>query len=171
MAPFKNEAGIKTLAEILLNEARDQLAVGPYGLPDRIVLAPGAIAWDECDCGQLALSMSRAFLSEEFPTPGPTDVFTPCLLPWLGVEFTIQIVRCAPQPVEGSLAPSVTSLKQSHLQVIDDAYRILNGIHCKLQALLNDDQIVHYRAHEQIVQGPEGACVGSELIALVGLER
>src|SRR3990172_10621502 len=35
--------------------------------PDRHSVVPGAIAWDECDCGLLAVSVARIFLSETFP--------------------------------------------------------------------------------------------------------
>ena len=63
--------------------------------PDRSGVVPGAIAWDECDCGILAVSRAQIYLSEAFPNP-VAQPFGNCDAPYEVGEFVIQVIRCVP---------------------------------------------------------------------------
>jgi hypothetical protein len=85
------------------------------GAPSRIGIVPGAIAWDDCDCGAgglLALGTVRTYLSDEFPnelsevTGGGSGVL-------ICGDFSVQAIRCAPSPSTSGDAPSVDALDRS----------------------------------------------------------
>jgi hypothetical protein len=85
------------------------------GAPSRIGIVPGAIAWDDCDCGAgglLALGTVRTYLSDEFPnelsevTGGGSGVL-------ICGDFSVQAIRCAPSPSTSGDAPSVDARDRS----------------------------------------------------------
>lgn len=142
------------------------------GSPPRVAIVPGAIAWDDCSekCGQLALSLSRFFLADQFPIELTTTsgAQTGAILV---ADVSIQIIRCAPEPQGNALAPAVSALEASAKTVLDDAYAILCSTMTELQDLLDQQQIFDYLVRQQLVMGPEGGCVGSELLVAIGLAR
>lgn len=143
------------------------------GTPPRVAIVPGAIAWDDCSeqCGQLALSLNRFFLADQFPIELTTTsgAQTGAILV---ADVSIQIIRCAPGVQGGSsLAPAIGALEASAKTVLDDAYAILCSTMTELQDLLDQQQIFDYLVRQQLVMGPEGGCVGSELLVAIGLTR
>ena len=94
--------------------------------PDRHGVVPGAIAWDECDCGILAVSVAQVFLSESFPDQAARPVGN-CDAPYEVGEVVIQVVRCAPNPEDPLTAPTVAELDASAQEVLRDAYEMLEG--------------------------------------------
>lgn len=140
----------------------------------RVCVVPGAIAWDDCDCGALYVSVNKWFLSETFPlnAQGADPRTTPCELPWLVGDIVIQIMRCAPQP-EGRtvIAPTCAALEASAKIVAVDAYTVLMTTLSTLCGLKDDDVIIDFSLGEQTASGPEGACVGSEIHAFVAIPR
>jgi hypothetical protein len=138
--------------------------------PARISLVPGAIAWDECDqCGLLALAVSRIYLSDNFPMESTGMVPAPGA--FLVAECVVQLIRCAPVPQGNDLAPSVAALEASAKTVLDDAQAVMCSTINRLQDLQDNYQIVDFLVRHQSFMGPEGACVGSELLFVVGINR
>lgn len=152
-------------------EAAITLTVG--GPLNRVCVVPGAIAWDECDCGALYVSVNKWFLSETFPynAQGADTRTTPCELPWLVGDIVIQIMRCAPQPIGHALAPTCTALEVASRIVAVDAYTVMTTTLSTLCGLKDDDIIIDFSLGEQTASGPEGACVGSEIHAFVAIPR
>lgn len=140
--------------------------------PDRAGVVPAAIAWDECDCGLLAVSVARVYPSDRFPEEATTREATAgCDAAWDVAELVIQIIRCAPNPGGQDLAPTVAALDASAQDVIRDAYETMLATTVTLCQMRADRDIVDYLIRTQDAQGPSGGCVGTELRALVGLHR
>lgn len=149
---------------------RDAIYAALTTKPDRSGVVPAAIAWDECDCGLLAVSIARSHFSEEFPEELTLRTSSAdCDQPWEVAELVIQIIRCAPNPVGDNLAPTVAALDASAQEVIRDAHETLYATKATLCQMRDDEDIVDYFLRTQEAQGPEGGCVGSELRVLVGL--
>lgn len=156
---------LKTVRDAIVVELQKQQAK-----PERVSIVPGAIAWDECDqCGLLALTSSRFYLTDTFPI----DVVTTEMKQgaFLAADLMVQIIRCAPTAQDTNSAPSVEALDNSAQQVLDDAFAVLCTTHTTLHTLLDTNQIVDYMMRQQLFVGPAGACVGSETIFTVAINR
>jgi hypothetical protein len=156
-----------TVAEALRVAIDAELTVAPA----RSSVVPGAIAWDECDCGLLAVSVAQIFLSDTFPDQLANKAGTRCDAAWEVGEFVLQIIRCAPQPEDGKLAPTTPALDASAQEVLRDAYELLLGASVKLCQMSDAQDIVDFIMRPLTAQGPSGACVGSELRVFVALQR
>lgn len=161
------------IPKLLATEISEAIATTIGGALSRVCVVPGSIAWDECDCGALYVSVNKWFLSETFPinAQGADPRNTPCELPWLVGEIVIQIMRCAPQPEGRAMAPTCVALENTAKIVAVDAYTTLRTTLSVLCDLKNDDVIIDFSMGEQLASGPEGACVGSELRAFVAIPR
>jgi hypothetical protein len=140
------------------------------GAPARVGLVPGAIAWDNCDtCGLLALASVRNFLSDQFPIE--LTITTADQGALLCADLAVQIIRCAPQPQNNDVAPSVSALDESAHVVSADAYAVLCSTVDALNKLVASGDIVDFIVRQQVFVGPAGACVGSELSFSVAVIR
>jgi hypothetical protein len=160
------------VASALVSGISDALVGSLGGVPNRACVVPGAIAWDECDCGQLAVSASRWFLSENFPLEtGPGTQSTPCMMPYLVGEFIIQLIRCMPSPQGRDTFVPCAKLSAAARILIEDAFIVLTSTTSILCELRRDDIIVDFTLGEQSTVGPEGGCGGTELRASVAIVR
>lgn len=138
--------------------------------PDRHGVVPGAIAWDACDCGMLAVSIAQVYPSESFPAPQAARLGT-CDAPYEVAEIVVQVIRCAPNAEGQNLYPSTAALDASARQVARDAYETLRAVSVRLCEMNEVRDISDFLVRPQVTQGPSGGCVGSELRALVSLLR
>jgi hypothetical protein len=139
--------------------------------PARHSVVPGAIAWDECDCGLLAVSVAQVYLTETFPDQLARRVGTACDAPWEAAEIVIQVIRCAPNPDDVGNPPTIADLDTSAQEVLRDAYEMLKGASVKLCQMNRDREIADFMLRPLTAQGPAGGCVGNELRAYVSLPR
>jgi hypothetical protein len=139
--------------------------------PSRSGVVPGAIAWDECDCGLLAVSLAQVYLTETFPDQLARKVGNACDAPYEVGEFVIQVVRCAPNPDDPMNAPTVADLDASAQGVLQDAYEMLKGTSVLLCEMNQARDISDFMLRPLAAQGPSGGCVGNELRAYVSLLR
>jgi hypothetical protein len=140
------------------------------GAPARAAVVPGAIAWDDCDqCGLLALSSLRNFLSDQFPLE--VTVTTADQGAVLCSDMALQVIRCAPQPQNNDTAPSVAALEASSRAVNEDAVAVMCATVDELNKLAASGDIYDFMIRQQPYVGPAGACVGSELSFVVGVTR
>lgn len=156
-----------TVASTLKQAVYDELTTKP----DRHSVVPGAIAWDECDCGLLAVSVARVFLTETFPDELARRVGNACDAPWEVAEIVIQVVRCAPNPDDPLTAPTTTELDASAQEVLRDAYEMMRAASVTLCEMNRDRDIADFMLRPLTAQGPTGGCVGNELRAYVSLMR
>lgn len=155
-----------TVAKALRDAVYAELTVKP----SRSGVVPGAIAWDECDCGLLAVSLAQIFLSDS-----PADIvgrpFGNCDAVYEVGEFVIQVVRCAPNPLSLDEPPTVAALDASAQEVMRDAYEMLEGASVRLCEMNAARDISAFMMRPLTSQGPSGGCVGNELRAYVVLGR
>lgn len=165
------ELRLYDVASILVSGIDNDLAGTIAGRPNRACVVPGAIAWDQCDCGLLAVSHNRWFLSDNFPLEtGPGTKTTPCELGVLVVEMSIQIIRCVPSPTGTSLSVPCSKLNTASQVLVQDAYVTLKAARRILCELKDDGTILDYTFNEQTALGPEGGCAGTDLRALVAID-
>ncbi|WP_119580442.1 hypothetical protein [Streptomyces europaeiscabiei] len=156
-----------TVAETLRVAVHDELT----SKPDRSGVVPGQIAWDECDCGLLAVSVARIFLTETFPDELSRRVGNGCDAPWEVAEVVIQVIRCVPGADGQALAPTVAELDASAQEVLRDAYEMLEAVSVKLCQMNAAREISDFMLRPLTAQGPTGVCGGNELRAYVSLPR
>jgi hypothetical protein len=156
-----------TVAESLRAAVHAELTTEPA----RSSVVPGAIAWDECDCGLLAVSVAQVFLTEQFPDQLARRIGNACDAPYEVGEFVIQVVRCAPNPDDAGTPPTTAELDTSAQEVLTDAYEMLKGASVKLCQMNAAREISDFMLRPLTAQGPAGGCVGNELRAYVALLR
>lgn len=139
--------------------------------PARSGIVPGQIAWDECDCGLLAVSLARVFLTETFPDELARRIGNACDAPYEVGEFVIQVVRCVPGASDQTLAPTVAELDASAQEILRDAYQMLKGVSVLLCEMNKVREISDFMLRPLTAQGPTGVCGGNELRAYVALLR
>jgi hypothetical protein len=149
---------------------RDAVYAELTAKPARSGVVPGAIAWDECDCGILAVSLAQVFLSDTFPDQiaRPTGN---CDAAYEVGEYTIQVIRCIPGASDQSLAPTVAELDASAQEILRDAYEMLKGASVELCEMNANRDISSFMLRPLTAQGPTGVCGGNELRAYVALLR
>lgn len=155
-----------TVATRLRDAVYDELTTKP----SRSGVVPGQIAWDECDCGLLAVSVARIFLTETFPDELSRRIGNACDAPYEVAEVVIQVVRCAPNP-DDIEPPTTAALDASAREVLRDAYEMLKGTSVLLCEMNRDREIADFMVRPLTAQGPSGGCVGNELRAYVALGR
>lgn len=133
------------------------------GAPDRSCVVNGAIAWDECECGQLAGTVIRYFFSDSFPNTVQGGITGACRSANVVAEMAVSILRCAPGPKGQKMAPECSELEESAQTVMIDAHVTRNTIACLLEHLKENDLIIDYLIGDQTTVGPDGACVGSDI--------
>lgn len=136
--------------------------------PARHSVVPGAIAWDECDCGLLAVSVGPIHDTETFPDPVVRRVGNGCDVPYEAAEIIIQVIRCVPGP-DADLAPTTAQLDASAQEILRDAYEMRCAVRTKLAEMNAAREIADYVMRPLTPQGPTGVCGGNELRAVVGL--
>lgn len=175
MAQLRGPTAFYQLSEILIDGISTVLTDSLGGAVARACVVPGEIAWDQCDCGLLAVSVRRWFISDEFPEGAVGRGAlrdSPCDQPWLVAELTIQVVRCAPSPQgNGMISVPCVDLDQSAQVVISDAYVTITEVISILCEMKDTDQIIDYVVGDQVAVGPDGGCVGSELSLFISLYR
>jgi hypothetical protein len=154
--------------------AIDAALVGTVGgRPQRVSVVPGAIAHDACDCGALYVSPGDFFLSDDFPQGGlgAGTRESPCELAWAVSRITIELMRCAPQPIGNATAPTVQALDNAARIYVSDAYVVRRTTLAYLCGLKSSDDIIDFALGDQSRNGPAGGCVGTTLTAYVSLPR
>lgn len=137
---------------------------------NRASVVPGDIAWDESNCGLLAVSIGQVFLSDNFPEPAETMIGGQCEAAWEVVQIFVQVVRCAPQPPVGELAPTTVAQDTAAQIMAQDTQQALSAI--VLWICQNrDTNIVDGILVPVEPQGPEGDSVGVQFSALICLPR
>lgn len=149
----------------------DAVRDGLTSKPGRAGMVPGEIAWDACDCGgMLAVTLTRAYLSEVFPEETET-VNGACAAPYEVGQFTVAVVRCAPQAEGVEAAPAADDLDAAAGLLLQDTAEMLDSLSAALCRLQADDEVLDYLVTPAEPVGPEGGCVGVTLTVRVNLVR
>lgn len=160
------------VAEYVASELEDTFG----GRPDRIVhLAPGQIAWDSCDCGQLAQTITGVTSSKVGTAPADDSPAFGCGHPLRIVSVTMSLVRCVPgipfdvdrqDPV-----PEAAALMNAALILEDDRTTLRRSIFQHLKSLYDAYTIRDFTVGAASSVGPEGQCGGVEINYTVTLDN
>jgi hypothetical protein len=156
------------LAVAVLTQIQAVYAAADVALPDRQYVATGsAVPWD---CELLAVSVPRLFgVPLDAALYGVAgEGSDPRCVAWRGAQIDVTILRCDPQPVRGTTAPSVYRLDDIARAVYADAelctYALVTG---DKAGLFGDGHNV--ALSDWAALGPEGGYVAGRLTARVGL--
>lgn len=145
----------------------DRLSLTPAGIPNRVCIYPGDVAWDECQCGMLALTTTRIFGSETFPNEGISGVgLGTCGLPYMVANLEITILRCV--PTGDKRPPTCEQLGDASKTMYEDAFAVWQGTICCLREMRNQGFIQEFNLAAQTFTGPQGMCAGSTLSINLG---
>lgn len=136
---------------------------------DRSGVVPGAIAWDECTCGMLAVSVGRIYLSDQFPFE-MDSVMGNCQAAWEVAEIIVQVIRCAPQPESGQVAPDEDALDTAAQIMAADSQQALTAL-AKWVCDHKNVDIIDGLVLSIEPQGPSGDCVGPEYRLRIAFPR
>lgn len=138
---------------------------------DRVSLVPGLIAWDGCDCGAIYLMINQTYDCEDFPMQKiVNDLSMGCGAPYEASELVMQVMECAPTPQGNSSTTTVADEDAAARRVRRDAAETRKAVRAFLCQARNADDITDFIMDVQIVQGPSGGCVGTELRFRVGMD-
>lgn len=146
--------------QVLLASVRGALTATPTGWPvnAREYVVPGQLAWDDCECGLLAIEWLSAPYSQAFPNPSPPTA-NGCK-PYLALQIQVTILRCAPSPGIHGEAPSPSELSAAAETNLDDLEAMLVGTASAVRTLDETNVILNYSLSAPTPAGPLGACVG-----------
>lgn len=171
MTYLRGPEAFYTLAWLVLNQVQADLGANAV---QRVGVYPGRIAWDECECGMLAASVGEIYGSDTFPQPSGQSA---CASGSLATSITFTLVRCAPQPPENGVAPSITELNEAAALAISDKWYLFHSVGCTLTDLVNGTyagspgtRIWDALVGRAVNVGPEGDCVGSEITVQVQIQ-
>src|SRR6187402_1380307 len=100
------------------------------GLPARVCITTGEIAWDDCECGQLAISLTSQYETAAFPEPwsGETNQgILKCGPPMFVFNYTISMTRCSPIG-EDDNPPTCAQLAAAARVTVEDAWAVRAGL-------------------------------------------
>lgn len=133
---------------------------------------PGSIAWDDCNCdGLLAVTVPRVYLAERFFEESDGPVGARCRAPYEVADFTVSVLRCAPQPKGQAMSPPAADLDNAAASLLRDIAETMDAVSALMCTLQDSDEISDYFVTPAESAGPEGSCVGFTLRVLVSLER
>lgn len=139
---------------------------------DRVLVMPGLIAWDGCDCGLLAIYVNQEYESDNFPMQKiERDISDGCGAMYDAAEFVLHVVECAPTAQGQSTATTVEAEEAAARLVQRDRYQVRKAVKQWLCQMRDTRTIEDYILDTTIIQGPTGSCVGTETrfrIALTG---
>jgi hypothetical protein len=132
-------------------------------------LVPGDVAWDECDCGQLAQTVTEVVPSSSFPTPATDTRQTPCGPGLAMVRVRLSLVRCVPGMDDNGTPPACDDLAVAALALETDRWVVRRVVPCYLQELRRTYVILDYAVGAGTSVGPLGGCAGVELLYTFGV--
>lgn len=152
------------------NDATHQIQRSFYQLGD--------IAWDNCDCGMLALSLGRMYISRDFPNDTSKQKVGNCATNHMVQECRLMVVRCF--PIEGDNAnnalvtpPTPADLQAATRLTIADGVLAWQTLDCTLNSLFNASpaRISEYLVQDWDALGPQGGCGGISINFSMGWFR
>lgn len=156
--------------DALLECVRVALAATDAGEPGRVCDVPGLVAADDCQCGQLTITIDRIYPSLQFPNEAPaTALADQCTPPYEAYNLTVTVLRCAPTLDSRGNPPSCAVLDAAALAWFIDMDAVREALGCCLIGLRDADTIVDFTLRDTTPLGPDGACVGSDTHLTIGL--
>lgn len=151
---------------------RDEIIAAGCGDVNRFCpLVPGEIAWDECDCGQLAQTITEIYPSTNFPLQAVDDRRTACGPQMSVVNVTLSLTRCVPGPNDNGSPPTCDALLAASVITECDRQAARKAVACYLMELRETYQIHEFVIGSAVSVGPQGGCSGIELPYRFGINN
>lgn len=151
---------------------RSELTSTEGGVPNRFAhIVPGQIAWDDCDCGMFAQSITSVASSQTFPTPASDVPVNGCGHPLAVVSVTVTLVRCIPGLDNNGNSPSVQQMIASARVMEEDRRALRCALGAYLKGLFDTYKIHGYTIGAATTVGPEGQCGGIEMSYSFGVNN
>lgn len=147
----------------------DDLVDNGYPVDRNCLLVPGAIAWDNCDCGQLAQTITTVTPSSNFPNAAADNAEMPCGPNQVIVNVTLSLVRCVTGPSDNGDPPRCVDLLGDALQIERDRFLTRRALRCYLKSLFDTYLITGFTLPASTTVGPEGMCAGIQQTYSFGL--
>lgn len=138
------------------------------GPPDRSCIVPGAIVWDDCSCGLLAVSWQLLGAGSTFPVISADTSQTNCMTRVITAQVQIASLRCAASPDVNGNGPTCAELEADALQMLSDAAAVREYVDCCVRTMYTEGVIVDFALGQTLPAGPEGGCDGSTIDVWVG---
>jgi PKD repeat protein len=164
-----SDIAIYQCAAALLAYVKAQLAATAAGWPSdaRNCVVPGQLAWDECECGLLAVEWIGNIFTNALPASvQETDDGCNSMV---GINLRVTALRCAPQPVQPAIAPTCTALDASAQTQFIDSLAMTRGVAFAVKALEDTNVILTYSFGGASPTGPQGGCVGVTIDVTLGV--
>lgn len=152
-------AVVTGVAECILAELADNPET--HGTPGRIVyLTPGQIAWDGCDCGQLAMTIVRRYPTVRFPADDSQNAAQGgCKIRPTAIEAVASLSWCTPGlKANAPYTPTAAELLEAALQFEADAFVMRTAIECCLDSMKRSRLLWDWRVGAAVTAGPDGYC-------------
>lgn len=135
------------------------------------VLVPGEVAWDACDCGQLAQTITSVYPSSSFPTSAADSRQTACGPNITVATVTLSLARCVPSVPPGGAAgpPTCAQLLDAAVTLERDRWLVRRTVACHLRSLRTTNVIFDFAVGAAVTVGPTGGCVGLTLGYSIGV--
>jgi len=167
---------VLNVATQILSAASVALSGSSSGPVSRVVMAPGIeVAFDECDCGLLALTTGNAFPSRGPLMTNAGDTFLNCEPEVFAVTFNLAVARCVPvsAPDDDTAAPMPAQLIAAFTAQEEDAFLVREAVANVLCALAGPPTptIAAWVINDRVPLGPLGGCAGTQLTFKVAWYR
>lgn len=150
----------------------DALVGTPNGTPQRVcLLIPGLdVAWDNCQCGQLAQVIVSEYLTNApFDGGASATVGAACGLAYRVVSVATSLVRCVPMMDPNGKPPKCSAYLTAGINDVIDRTAVRLAVLCHLESLLAAGTVELYSLGAQTTLGEQGGCAGSVLTWSVAL--
>lgn len=173
MTVFVNFAPIVTGVGSCVQTGLAADSIGGVPANMRIVpLYPGRqIPWDECQCGQLALAITRVYGSDVFPNVSTGHNQKSCGPQMQVAEVVVQVARCVPGPDTNGEPPAPADLYAAALSIESDRAAVLAALACCLETLYGQRRLFAWAIGESATVGDLGGCVATETTFYLGLRN
>lgn len=151
---------IDDIAAALISHTLTQLAAAGADAPNRTCTVPGELAWDECDCGLLAVRWTGLTYGTG-PTATAPDTDTNCGQPMVNLSFNVALLRCVPGPQSGGASPTCEQLAIAAEVLHRDVFALEIAMTNAVVALRDANTIVDWALNGQVPVGPQGLCAGT----------
>lgn len=143
-----------------LNYALTALTANNRPALNRVHVAAGLVAWDDC-CGMLVAAPERVFRTGRFPIEGPDPMG--CFDGLIAVNLVVLLMRCIPVLDNRGNAPSVSELDAAYRAVMTDSAIVWNALSGPWPTEWETSGL------NQMFVGAEGGCIGVETRLVVGV--
>jgi hypothetical protein len=161
---------IDDVAAALLAGVLTALTAAGAATPDRACVVPGELAWDECDCGLLAVRWTGNSHGSTVTNNAP-DTDVGCGQPMVNAGFNVVLLRCAPGPGNEGESPTCTQLSDTAAILHRDVFALEEGISNAVLDLRAASTILDFALTGQVPVGPQGLCVGTSYTLTVALRN